>query len=86
MAATLYTSENRVYHKGMGDKDIWVDVFKAIQHIEGVKANLEEARLMRDKEIANIYKNGVPVAQIARRVGLSRPTIHRILAEQGVKD
>lgn len=70
----------------MEDKNLWSDVFGAMNRIEELETHLSEAVDHRDKEIAVIYKNGVPIAQIARRVGLSRPTIHKIIDEQGARN
>lgn len=69
----------------MTGKDLWTDVFQAIKNIDGIESDLKVAYDSRDKEIANIYKNGVPAATIARRVGLSGPTIHKILKQQDAK-
>lgn len=69
----------------MTGKDLWADVFQAIKRMERIESDLKAAYETRDKEIANIYRNGVPAATIARRVGLSGPTIHKILKQQGAK-
>lgn len=70
----------------MTEKDLWADVFQAIKSMERIESDLKDAYESRDREIANIYKNGVPAATIARRVGLSGPTIHKILKQQGAKE
>lgn len=70
----------------MEEQDRWSDIFAALQRIEDVKADLAAAREHRDKVIAEIHQNGVPVAQIARRIGMSRPAIHTIIKQQDVKD
>lgn len=70
----------------MEEKDLWTDVFAAIRRIEYIKADLEAAESSRDKEIANLYKNGIPITQIARRVGLSKPKIYKVLEQQGAKN
>lgn len=69
----------------MTAKDLWADVFQAIKNMERIESDLKDAYESRDKEIANIYKNGVPAATIARRVGLSGPTVHKILKQQNAK-
>ena len=69
----------------MAEKDIWSDVFRAMRHIEKVKDDLKAAEDARDKEIAILYKGGVPKTQLARRVGFSRPTIDKILKQQGAE-
>jgi len=69
----------------MEEKNIWADVFERVKAIEHIQDDLDMAYYLRDKEIANIYKNGVPIATIARRVGLSPPTIHKILKQQNAK-
>lgn len=70
----------------MTGKDLWADVFQAIKRMERIESDLKSAYEARDKEIAHIYKSGVPAATIARRVGLSGPTIHKILKQQGAKE
>lgn len=69
----------------MEEPDHWSELFAALQRIEQVKTDLAKAREQRDKVIAEIHQKGIPVAQIARRIGMSRPAIHNILAEQGAK-
>jgi DNA-binding NarL/FixJ family response regulator len=39
----------------------------------------------RDRRIARAVQSGVPMAQIARQVGMDVKTIARICGEQGVK-
>jgi DNA-binding transcriptional regulator LsrR (DeoR family) len=70
----------------MEEKDIWADVFQAVRHMESIRADYEMAESARDQEIATLYKAGIPKVQLARRLNLSRPTIDRILADQGVKE
>lgn len=77
---------NSCYYGCMEEKDLWTDVFAAIRRIEYIKADLEAAESSRDKEIANLYKNGIPITQIARRVGLSKPKIYKVLEQQGAKN
>jgi len=69
-----------------GRKEHLADVFHAIRNMESIQADLEVAHDLRDKEISSIHKNGVPIAQIARRVGLSRPKIHKIIVEQSARN
>lgn len=69
----------------MADKDIWSDVFRAMRHIEKVKADVKAAEGARDKEIAALHDAGIPKVQLARRLGFSRPTIDKILKQQNAK-
>ena len=66
----------------MEEKNLWADVFEAIRAVESAESNLRDALESRDKEIYVLYKNSVPKAQIARRIGLSRPTIDKIIDKQ----
>lgn len=70
----------------MEETNIWKHVFHHIKMMERIQVDLDMARSGRDKEIANIYRNGVGVSEIARRLGLSRTTILRILDEQNAKE
>jgi len=69
----------------MGDTNLWRDVLRHIREMEDHQSDLDKSRSHRDREIANIYRNGVSVSEISRRVGLTRTTILRILETQGVK-
>lgn len=68
----------------MEEKNLWSDVFHAISRIENIKNDLEVAVNRRDKEIAILYRNGIPKAQLARRIELSRPTVNKIIKEQDI--
>lgn len=70
----------------MTGTDLWKNVFQHIRNMETYQKELDNERQYRDQEIANIYRNGVGVSEIARRVGLTRTTILRILTEQGAKE
>lgn len=71
--------------RGMAYKDIWSDVFRAMRHIEKVKADVKTAEDARDREIATLHEAGIPKVQLARRLGFSRPTIDKILKQQNTK-
>lgn len=70
----------------MAEANIWTDLFQAMRRVEDVKIDMDMAYSWRDQQIAITYKNGVPVAEIARRIHLSEPTIHKILKQQGAKE
>lgn len=69
----------------MEEKDIWADLFAATKRVDDAKIYLESAYSERDKEIATLYKSGMPPATIARRLGLNHSTIHKVLKQQGAK-
>lgn len=68
----------------MEEKNLWADVFEAIRAVESAESNFRDALESRDKEIYVLYKNGIPKAQLARRIGISRPTIDKIIEEQEI--
>lgn len=68
----------------MEEKNLWADVFEAIRAIESAESNLRDALESRDQEIYVLYKNSIPKSQLARRIGLSRPTIDKIIEEQEI--
>lgn len=63
----------------MAEKDIWSDVFRAMRHIEKVQAGLVAANEALNREVAALHEAGIPKAQLARRLGFSRPTIDKML-------
>lgn len=70
----------------MEEKDIWADAFNAKRILESMRIDVETAEAGLHREIARLYRAGIPKVQLARRLGYSRPTINKILAEQGVKN
>ena len=69
----------------MAETNIWEKAFHHIEKMETHQELVDSEREGRDKEIAMIYTNGVGVSEIARRLGLTRTTILRVLEFQGVK-
>jgi transposase-like protein len=49
----------------------------------GLKTSAE--RLARDRKALNLWRSGMPVSEIARRLKLSRATFYRRTAEERVQ-
>lgn len=69
----------------MSEINIWAGLLDAVKHVEAVKTDLSEAYEWRDQQIVGIYKNGVSIAEMSRRIGLNHSTIHKVLKQQNAK-
>lgn len=69
----------------MSEINIWAGLHDAVKRVEADRADLSEAYEWRDQQIVGIYKNGVSIAEISRRIGLNHSTIHKILKQQNAK-
>lgn len=59
----------------------WTTALQAADRITAAEAEIEQQRPIRDRAIVKIRESGVPAAEIASQLGISRQMITRIITD-----
>jgi DNA invertase Pin-like site-specific DNA recombinase len=65
----------------MTTKNSWTTALDAARRITAAEAEIEQQRPIRDRAIVEIRESGVPAAEIAAQLGISRQMISRIIKD-----